>query len=80
VFLEAAASGLPVIGGNRDGSVDALADGLIGTLVDPHQQVDLTEAICAALAGAAPKDKTSYQRFSVLNFGDHVNELVRSFH
>ena len=39
-FLEAAASGLPVIGGNRDGSVDALADGTIGTLVDPHQQVE----------------------------------------
>ena len=28
VFLEAAASGLPVIGGNRDGSVDALAEAI----------------------------------------------------
>ncbi len=30
VFLEAAASGLRVVGGNSDGSVDALADGAIG--------------------------------------------------
>jgi phosphatidylinositol alpha-1,6-mannosyltransferase len=80
VFLEAAAAGLPVIGGNRDGSVDALVDGMIGTIVDPHQQVDLTEAICAALSGAAPKDKTAYQRFSACNFGCHVHELVQSFH
>ena len=35
VFLEASATGLPVIAGNRDGSVDALAEGRIGTLVDP---------------------------------------------
>ena len=40
VFLEAAASGLPVIGGNRDGSVDALADGRIGRLVDPRRGGD----------------------------------------
>ena len=79
-FLEAAASGLPVIGGNRDGSVDALADGTIGTLVDPHQQVDLVEAICGALSGEACKGETSYTRFSVSNFNSQVDELVRSLH
>ena len=35
VFLEAAASGLPVIGGSKDGSMDALLDGAIGRPVDP---------------------------------------------
>ena len=34
-FLEAMASGVPVIGGNRDGSVDPLADGELGTAIDP---------------------------------------------
>jgi glycosyltransferase involved in cell wall biosynthesis len=79
VFLEAAASGLPVIGGNRDGSVDALADGNIGTLVDPNQQVDLVEAICGAVSGKV-KCETSYTRFAVLNFNSQVDELVRSLH
>lgn len=35
VFLEALGCGLPVLAGNRDGSVDPLADGLHGLLVDP---------------------------------------------
>jgi glycosyltransferase involved in cell wall biosynthesis len=38
VFLEAAATGLPIVGGNRDGSVDALAEGRIGRLVDPSSR------------------------------------------
>jgi phosphatidylinositol alpha-1,6-mannosyltransferase len=49
VFLEAAACGLPVIAGNRDGSVDALADGTIGTLVDPADENALAQALCSAL-------------------------------
>ena len=77
VFLEAAASGLPLVGGNRDGSVDALADGNLGTLVDPHQQEDLVEAICGAVSGEV-KCKTSYTRFSALNFNSQVDELVRN--
>jgi phosphatidylinositol alpha-1,6-mannosyltransferase len=77
VFLEAAASGLPVIGGNRDGSVDALADGNIGTLVDPYQQMEFVEAICGAVSGEV-KRETSYTRFAALNFDSQVDELVRS--
>ncbi len=36
VFLEAAGSGCPVLAGDRDGSVDPLADGRFGCLVDPR--------------------------------------------
>jgi phosphatidyl-myo-inositol dimannoside synthase len=75
-FLEAAACGLPVIGGNRDGSVDALAEGAIGTLIDPHQHAALAEAICGALLGEASKGETCYARFSVSNFNNHVDELI----
>ena len=53
-FLEAAASGLPVIGGNRDGSVDALADGRIGRLVDPHAPAEIEGAVIDALLGRHP--------------------------
>ena len=79
-FLEAAASGLPVIGGNRDGSVDALADGAIGTLVDPDQQASLLEAICSAVSRETRKGETFYTRFAVSNFNRHVDEIVRSLH
>ncbi len=36
VFIEAMYYGLPVIAGNKDGSVDALAEGKLGILVDPE--------------------------------------------
>ena len=35
VFLEALVCGLPVIAGNKDGSVDALLNGKLGKLIDP---------------------------------------------
>jgi glycosyltransferase involved in cell wall biosynthesis len=45
VFIEALACGLPVIAGNKDGSVDALADGELGTLVNPDSAAEVAEAI-----------------------------------
>jgi glycosyltransferase involved in cell wall biosynthesis len=45
VFIEAMACGLPVIGGNEDGSVDALANGEFGLLVKPGDQMELVRAI-----------------------------------
>lgn len=44
-FIEAMYFGLPVIGGNRDGSVDALMNGKLGLLVDPERQDEITAAI-----------------------------------
>jgi phosphatidyl-myo-inositol dimannoside synthase len=77
VFLEAAAAGLPVIAGNRDGSVDALADGAIGTLVDPDSRSALTRALVAGLEGRLPTGLDAVRRFEFANFADHVDELVR---
>ncbi len=45
VFIEAMNYGLPVIAGNKDGSVDALANGCLGMLVDPDDQPAITSAI-----------------------------------
>jgi len=81
VLLEAAASGLPVIGGNRDGSVDALAEGAIGTLVDPDDAPQLVGAICNALNFRAWRtDPPAVARFGLQNFKAHVHDLVLSLH
>jgi glycosyltransferase involved in cell wall biosynthesis len=49
VFLEALACGKPVITGNKDGSVDAVLDGKIGTLIDPDNIDQIASAIIGAL-------------------------------
>lgn len=49
VFLEAAGCGVPVLAGNRDGSVDALQGGRLGCLVDPRQP--LAPSLQALLEG-----------------------------
>ena len=45
IFTEAMYHGLPVIAGNADGSVDALANGKLGILVNPDSQEEITDAI-----------------------------------
>jgi phosphatidylinositol alpha-1,6-mannosyltransferase len=74
VFLEAAASGIRVIGGNADGSADALADGAIGASVDPTNKDALVRAINGGLSGNGPTPDVS--RFAFGNFAGKVRELV----
>ena len=78
VFIEAAASGLPVVGGNCDGSVDALADGRIGRLVDPHAPAEIEGAVIDALLGRhpVPADSEEVRRFAFARFAAHVDALV----
>lgn len=45
VFIEAMYYGIPVIAGNKDGSVDALAKGELGLLVNPDDKEEITNAI-----------------------------------
>ena len=49
VFLEALACGKPVMAGNRDGSVDALADGRFGALIDPESQPTIKNTLVQML-------------------------------
>jgi phosphatidylinositol alpha-1,6-mannosyltransferase len=76
VFLEAAASGVRVIGGNADGSTDALADGVVGFTIDPANVEALTDAIKEGFNGGGP-DPADVRRFGFENFAGHVHELVR---
>jgi glycosyltransferase involved in cell wall biosynthesis len=56
VFLEAMACGTPVVGGDRDGTRDALADGALGRLVDPGDAPALADALASMLRGDGPAD------------------------
>jgi glycosyltransferase involved in cell wall biosynthesis len=49
VFLEAAACGVPVLGGSKDGSRDALVDGRLGVMVDPENPDELFRGLAEIL-------------------------------
>ena len=49
VYLEALASGKPVLGGNQDGAIDALRQGELGVLVDPDDVSEIASNIVAIL-------------------------------
>jgi len=77
VFLEAMATGIPVIGGNKDGSLDPLCDGVLGAAVDPEDDKELASAICTALA-TAPANVDRASRFKVQAFTEYLHALVWS--
>lgn len=60
VFIEAMACGVPVIAGNKDGSVDALMNGALGYLIDPDSEKEICnglETILTANIGQANDEK-----------------------
>jgi glycosyltransferase involved in cell wall biosynthesis len=55
VFLESMLSGTPVVGGNKDGSVDALNNGHLGQLVNPKNIQSITLGLINILKKRGPK-------------------------
>ncbi|MEH2291193.1 glycosyltransferase family 4 protein [Nostoc sp.] len=51
VFLEALACGKPILAGNQDGSIDPLADGKLGCLVDPDNIEEIADNLVQILQG-----------------------------
>ncbi|MGH9426331.1 MAG: glycosyltransferase family 4 protein, partial [Terriglobia bacterium] len=82
VFLEALACGVPVVAGNRDGSVDAVLDGQIGLLVDPEDSAQLVQGILGFLNGTQIKtlrDPMHLRRKVLSYYGfDRFRESVRA--
>jgi phosphatidylinositol alpha-1,6-mannosyltransferase len=76
VFLEAAAHGIPVIGGKNDGSFDALLEGRLGRLVDPDDSGELERAISDAFNRPSPPDRSLLDRFSQRCFENHLRAIL----
>ncbi|URW74444.1 glycosyltransferase family 4 protein [Sphingomonas donggukensis] len=71
VLLEAMACGVPAIGSSRDGSREAVRDGLIGQVVDPDDSDQLREAILTAIE--QPKSvPAGLAHFSLESFGKRI--------
>lgn len=82
-FLEASARGIPVVGGNVGGALDAVLDGTTGLLVDPTDHLAVAGAIGdlledprrAAELGRAGREHA--QRFEWPRIAERVGELLR---
>jgi phosphatidylinositol alpha-1,6-mannosyltransferase len=79
VFIEAAASGANVIAGNKDGSTDALANGELGTLVDPEDVNALAIAIRRNLIQhnhSGDIQQKTKERFAYTRFAERLRENI----
>jgi phosphatidylinositol alpha-1,6-mannosyltransferase len=76
VFLEAMASGVPVIGSRADGGREALQFGALGTLVDPANPAEIRTAIADTLANPSREIPAGLEYFSFANFERRVHRLL----
>jgi phosphatidylinositol alpha-1,6-mannosyltransferase len=74
VFLEAAACGVPVLGGGTDGSRDALRDGELGVMADPTNPQALLDGLARVLA-AERGVPASVERFAFPHYCEHVERV-----
>jgi phosphatidylinositol alpha-1,6-mannosyltransferase len=78
VLIEAAACGVPVVGSSADGSREALLEGRLGRLIDPHDPSALIDAVMAALAGPAVHERNdAVATFDVAHFRARVAEWLQ---
>ena len=75
VFIEAAASGMPVIAGNKDGSVDALLNGELGPLVEPFDKNAIRNAIASVLQHPPHPKTQQYKALNAFNYTIYKNKL-----
>jgi glycosyltransferase involved in cell wall biosynthesis len=74
VFLEALVCGTPVIGGNQDGTVDALHNGSLGYLINPQSEKDIQNAIIEAISDSDKSKSSMYQQSILRNY--HFSTFV----
>lgn len=81
VFIEAMYYGLPVIAGNKDGSVDALDKGNFGLLVDPDNRDMITAAISTMFKNTAlykPDHAALMKKFSFDTYKHHLQQILNN--
>ena len=77
VYLEAAACGVPVIGSKIDGSREALLDGELGHLVNPHNLDEVYEAIEVGLLSSVSRQRNpKIMHFSEERFRLKMNDWL----
>ncbi len=77
VFLEAMASGIPVVASSLDGSREAVLDGKLGELADPDDREALKAAIRRAL-GRPRQIPDGLAFFSYDNFCERLQDIIGS--
>lgn len=79
VFLEALASGVPVIGSKHDGGREALLQGELGLLVDPANPTEIAAAVRQLLAPQRPRMiPPRLAHFSFANFKARLDAIIDS--
>lgn len=77
VLIEAAACGLPVIAGNKDGSVDALLNGKIGKLIDPDSTRELLDSIVSGLKNPSVNNRSLvFENFGFNRFKKRLRTML----
>ncbi len=79
VFIEAMFYGLPVIAGNKDGSVDALRNGELGTLVDPLDVDAIEKSLLSLLYNletSAPDKAVLLHHFSFTQYKRNLERIL----
>ena len=75
VYLEALACGVPVVASSKDASHEAVLDGELGVVVDPHDPTSVVEGIRDALA--RPKGvPAGLDTFSQAQFGERWRSVA----
>ena len=82
VYIEAAACGLQVIGGNADGSAEALMNGKLGHLVNPDSNIDIYNILVKILQEPIQKSKALsdlvYENYSFDTYKQNLKALIDS--
>lgn len=77
VFTEAASCGCDIISGNKDGSIDAMLNGRLGSMIDPENKTAIYQTVRNHLKyKPSHKDLLTRQRICLENFG-YENYLLR---
>ncbi|MBV6419254.1 MAG: GDP-mannose-dependent alpha-(1-6)-phosphatidylinositol monomannoside mannosyltransferase [Ignavibacteriaceae bacterium] len=80
VFIESLACGVPVIGGNQDGSIDALINGRIGKLIDPDNLNEINNSIVESISNPIADNRTLlFETFSFGKFKEKLNRILGEF-
>ena len=76
VFLEALASGVPVVGSKHDGGREALLGGALGLLVDPANPAEILAALRELLARNEREIPRILQYYSFENFKSRLDGIL----